>query len=77
MSVPEDTEILKNIEKPFLKYKIGQQVFLKTDIEKKYPMLIVGFEIGDWDCNDYFVTWMNNKGSIECDGFPEECLTPK
>lgn len=74
MSVPDHISDLKAVYKPFLKYSIGDTLFLVTDQEKKTPMLVTAFELDDVNCNDYFVTWMNAKGEIESEGFPEECL---
>lgn len=58
------------------KYKLGEVVFLKTDLKRKYPMLIVNFKTeNEYTCNDYFCTWLNSQGTKEQEGFPQECLT--
>ncbi|MBW6536614.1 MAG: hypothetical protein K0B11_16510 [Mariniphaga sp.] len=77
MSTPADIEIIKNLEKPFLKYKIGQTVFLKTDTEHMYPMMIVNYELDDYNCNDYEVRWLNGQSKPEYESFPQECLIEK
>jgi len=77
MSVPEDMELEKEIYKPFLKFKIGDQVFLKSDEKKTYPMIIVGYDLQEYNCDDYLVSWFNSQGKIENDSFPEEALELK
>ena len=75
MTVSKDREAEKACFKPWLKYKVSDQVFLKTDKKRTYPMLIVGYEFTDYNCNDYYVIWFNSQGKKEADTFPEECLT--
>jgi hypothetical protein len=75
MSVPEDIQNLKQILKPFLKFKVGDQVYLKTDKKRTYPMLVMGYELEDYNCDDYIVSWFNSQGKMENDSLPEECLT--
>ncbi len=74
MSLSDDNKALKEIYKPFLKYEIGDQVFLKTDKKGAYPMIIIDFEIDDYTSDDYHVTWFNCQGKLETSSFPEECL---
>ena len=73
--ISEYKAALKNIEKPNLKYSLGDLVFLKSDTGRKYQMLIVDFELDDCNCNDYVCKWVNNIGTTERDAFPEETLT--
>lgn len=75
MSLPESIKDEKNCFKPNLKYNLGDQVFLKSDKKRKYPMLIINFDTDENYCSDYFVKWMNSQGAIEQSNFPEECLT--
>ncbi len=77
MSLPEIIELEKKTYKPFLKFQIGDVVFIKSDIDKKYPMLIKDYDLDDNNCSDYFVTWMNSQGKAEHESYPEECLIPK
>lgn len=77
MSIPDHIAELKAVEKPFLKYNIGDIVFLVTDQQKSTPMLIVDFELDDVNCNDYYCKWLNAKGETEAEAFPEECLLKK
>ena len=74
MSLPETIELEKNTFKPHLKYNLGDQVFLKTDKKKEWPMLIVDFDTDEDMCSDYYCRWMNTKGETEQDSFPGECL---
>ncbi len=80
MTIPNFKEILKQEFKPFLKYKIGDQVFLISDIDKKYPMLITDYILPEDEddmletCDDYKCMWLNNKGDEQEGCFPEECL---
>ena len=75
MSLSEYTKLEKQTFKPFLKYDIGQVVYLNSDIGRKTPLLIVNFELDEDECNDYVCQWMNVLGKSEADTFPEECLT--
>ncbi len=77
MSIPAETEILKNLNKPFLKYKIGEIVYLTIDLEFKNPMLIIDYELEDINCNDYYCRWLNSQGKPETEAYPEEVLTTK
>lgn len=74
MSVPETIQQEKKCCKPFLKLKIGDEVFLKSDIERKYLMMITDYQLDDDGCNDYYCTWLNSQGKRESASFPEECL---
>lgn len=74
MSLPEDIQIFKNLNKPELKYQIGDLVFLKSDLKKHYPMAITNFVTDEDTCSDYTVEWLNSQGVLECTNFPEECL---
>ena len=74
MSIPEHIQLEKETFKPNLKYSIGDTVYLKTDTDRKWQMLIINFEIEEDLCNDYFVKWLNSQGKPEQAGFPEECL---
>lgn len=77
MSIPENIELEKMTFKPFLKYKIGQVVFLKSDQDKSHPMTIKDYDLDDDNCTDYYVTWLNSQGKAEHESYPEECLTLK
>lgn len=77
MSIPQNIEIEKNLSKPYLNYRIGDAVFLKSDEGKKYPMQIVGYDLDDFNCSDYLCTWLNSQGKVEKESFPEECLILK
>ena len=74
MSLSEDLQILKKLQKPDLKYQLGDLVYLKSDLKKQYAMTITNFELEDNNCSDYVVEWLNSQGTIQNDCFPEECL---
>ena len=74
MSLPEELRLEKETFKPHLKYNIGDTVFLKTDTDKKWPMMIIDFDTEEDLTSDYFTKWMNSQGKTEQGNFPEECL---
>lgn len=74
MSIPENIELEKMTFKPFLKYKIGDVVYLLSDVEKKTSMVIKDYDLDDDNCTDYYVTWLNSQGKPEIECYPEECL---
>lgn len=74
MSLPEDLQILKELQKPDLKYQLGDLIYLKSDLKKQYAMTITNFQIEDYNCTDYQVEWLNSQGTMQHDNFPEECL---
>lgn len=77
MSLPENIYDELMAFKPQLKHKIGDVVWLVTDKELKWPMMITDFDT-DEDCtSDYYCKWMNAKGEMESDAFPEEILIKK
>lgn len=77
MSLPEIQRILKEQAEHDFAFDIGDEVFLRTDKEYKYPMIITGFDLDDYDCNDYKTSWLNSQGTEEIGYFPEEALTQK
>ncbi len=74
MSLSPDQLALKKMQKPGLKYNLGDTVFLKSDKNRKYPMLITNFQLEDFNCSDYYTSWFNSQGTEESSCFPEECL---
>ena len=74
MSLPEDLQALKKIQKPGLKYQLGDLVYLKSDLEENYAMTITNFQLEDYNCTDYQTEWLNSQGTKQRDNFPEECL---
>jgi hypothetical protein len=70
MSFSENAKLEKQAFKPHLKYDIGTVVYLNSDIEKKTPLLIVGFDTDEDLCSDYFCNWMNAQGKLENASFP-------
>lgn len=74
MSLSVYNKLEKETFKPFLKYNIGDVVYLTSDLEKKTPLLIVGFDTDEDYCSDYCCNWMNAQGKLEGSAFPEECL---
>lgn len=59
--------------KPYLRFDIGDVVFLKSDLEKACPMVIVGVIAMDDDV-DYAVTWTNSQRTQERAMFPDKAL---
>lgn len=51
--------------KPKLRFVIGDIVFLKSDPEKKIPMMITGYTYFDENKNDYHLTWLNSQRTAE------------
>ncbi len=74
MSLPESIKDELQAFKPFLKYQLGDVVFLVTDEKKEWPMMICGFDTNEDYPTDYFCTWLNAKGEKETESYPEECL---
>jgi len=74
MSLSAEQQALKQMQKPDLKYNLGDTVFLKSDLKKRYPMQIINFKLDDYNCSDYYTTWLNSQGTQEHGAFPEECL---
>lgn len=72
--LPTSIKDEKECFKPNLKYKLGDQVYLKSDKKRKYPMLITNFNTDEDSCSDYYVKWMNSQGGIEQESFPEEAF---
>jgi uncharacterized protein YodC (DUF2158 family) len=72
--LPQSIKDEKTCYKPHLKYNLGDQVFLKSDKKRKFPMLITDFDVDEDYTSDYYCKWMNSQGSIEQECFPEECL---
>lgn len=77
MSLSEITKAQKELAEHDFAFNLGDVVFLKTDEDHKFPMMIIGFDTEDYNCNDYDLKWINAMGSIETGSFPEECLIIK
>ncbi|QIA06437.1 hypothetical protein [Draconibacterium halophilum] len=77
MSLRELKKIeVENSEHDF-KYQLGDVVYMKNDLEFKFPMIIQDFIPDESCCSDYEVSWMDKQGSQKYTGMPEECLIIK
>ncbi len=61
--------------KPYLRFTIGDIVFLKSDFRRKTPLLVTAFLLDD-DLFDYALRWMNSQKKMEFDTLPDKILTP-
>lgn len=77
MSLTKEQSLEKETFKPHLKLTIGDQVFLRSDLDQKWLMTIVGFDTDEDNYSDYYCNWHNSQGKMEQDCFPEECLIKK
>lgn len=77
MSLPEILKLELEMNKPHLAYKLGEVVFLKSDTDRQFPMLITNYEPDEDFTADYWVTWLDANGKTQNESFPEECLILK
>ena len=72
----ENDKVIKGKDevcKPWLKYDVGDVVFLKSDKKRQIPMTIFCFL--DKDDFDYRTVWLNSRKTLEGAQFPEDVLT--
>ncbi len=60
--------------KKYLRFDVGQIVYLKSDLKKKCPMVVSTIAIFD-DYNDYYCEWTTSQLNVECQQFKDKVLT--
>jgi len=60
--------------KPYLRFIIGDVVYLKSDMKRKNPMTITRYVLFE-DETDYNLQWPNSQNTINSDTFADETLT--
>jgi len=63
----------KQAFKPWLKFSIGDTVYLKSDIKKTTPLTVFAYIFDDGI--DYKVVWINRKGIAESMRINEYVIT--
>lgn len=61
------------IFKPDLKFRIGDSVFHKSDVDMKIPMTICSYWLRDSEF-DYFCEWFSGRKEVIRQGFIENAL---
>jgi len=56
-----------------LRFDVGNVVYLKSDINKKCPMTVIGFWTYD-DDGDYICRWMTSQRELKQDTFIDKIL---
>lgn len=60
--------------KPYIRFIIGDVVYLKSDIKRKTPMTITRYVLFE-DETDYNLRWTTSQSTIDSDTFADETLT--
>lgn len=60
--------------KPYLRFVIGDVVYLKSDAFRKTPMTVMRFITYD-DYEDYKVSWTTSQSTVDSEYFADETLT--
>lgn len=69
----EGQEFEREVLKPWLKFRVGDIVYIKTDFSRQTPMVIKAYALND-DVFDYHCIWFNSQKSREDCAFPEKAL---
>ncbi len=72
----EEQELIKRT-KPYLRFSVGDTVFLKSDKEQKNPMTVKSLLDITYEEEDYVLAFWNTKGDLEKDLLPDSILTGK
>jgi hypothetical protein len=60
--------------KSYLRFDLGDTVYLKSDLKKKCPMTVVAI-FWDYPDADYRVNWMTSQKTVESATFFDKVLT--
>ena len=60
--------------KPYLRFIIGDVVYLKSDMKRKTPMTVTRYVLFE-DESDYNLRWTTSQSTIDSDIFADEALT--
>lgn len=61
--------------KKFLRFDVGEIVYLKSDLKKKCAMHVMKIMfLNRDDDDDYYCEWMTSQKEVKRDGFLDKCL---
>ncbi|NEW80979.1 MAG: hypothetical protein GZ094_01230 [Mariniphaga sp.] len=74
--IDENTlDYARNFKKK-LRFDVGQIVYLRSDKEKKNPMVVYGFDLFSTS-QDYWCMWISKKRQQETMGYLDKILNPE
>ncbi|MEI6141861.1 MAG: hypothetical protein WCP85_21495 [Mariniphaga sp.] len=60
--------------KKYLRFDVGDVVYLKSDLKRKCPMVVSTIAIFD-DYHDYYCDWTTSQLNVESRSFKDKALT--